>query len=409
MGQRADTLGNQAGETDPRVEPTLAPDDNADPEEIRAHIEQTRAEMSETLEAIQQRLTPEAIKDQAVDKVKDATDTAKEMAREAVREATQQVKDTVRAATIGRVEQMANYTNETVRHKGGGMLETIRQNPIPAALAAIGIGWLFFKGRGDNDYDYDERNWIDSRAQYQQTSRYYQGQPRRGMEYETHSGGGIGHIAHQAKETVTGVAGQAVGAVTGAAGAAADVVTGAASTAAGAVTGAASTAAGAVTGAAGTAKDTVTGVAGGTRDMAGNVGYMAQRRARRTAGGVERMLNENPLSVGALAMALGTAIGLAVPGTEQESRLMGDMRDNLVDQVATVAGDTLQKVQRVAEETASVVAREASTAVEEVKITAQQEAKNQGLTGGSQDTSGGGQGMMGGSQGTTGSRSGSEF
>src|ERR671917_2654521 len=64
-------------------------------ERTRAEIERTRADMGETVDAIQQRLSPENLKEQA--------------------------KDRVRETTVGRA------------------METIRENPLPAALTGIGL------------------------------------------------------------------------------------------------------------------------------------------------------------------------------------------------------------------------------------------------------------------------------
>ena len=102
------------------------------------------------------------------------------------------------------------------------------------------------------------------------------------------------------------------------------------------------------------------------------------------------MLEDNPLAVGALALALGTAIGLAVPETQREHRLMGDMRDNLLDQASSKASETFQKVQQVADAAVSTAVREGSQAVQEVKQTAKEEVQKQGLVG-SNDQQGQGQ------------------
>src|SRR3712207_1667280 len=76
----------------------------------RAEIERTRADMSETVDAIQERLSPENLKEQAKDRVKEAT--------------------------VGRAQEA-----------GSGIMETIRANPLPAALTGIEIGWLLVSAR----------------------------------------------------------------------------------------------------------------------------------------------------------------------------------------------------------------------------------------------------------------------
>src|ERR1041384_1722218 len=117
-----------------------------DPDQIRAEIEDTRAEMSQTINEIQERLSPEHLMGQ--------------------------VKETVREATIGKVERIMNKVGDTI----GGMAEPAREvmdragstikdagtsvangvsrTPIPIALIGLGVGMLLiqrFRG-GDGSY-----------------------------------------------------------------------------------------------------------------------------------------------------------------------------------------------------------------------------------------------------------------
>jgi hypothetical protein len=81
-------------------------------DDIRSQIEQTRAEMSDTIDAIQTRLSPaRAIAD---------------------------AKDSVTEATVGRLKRLAHRTPGS----GRSLLETARANPLPVALlatAAVGL------------------------------------------------------------------------------------------------------------------------------------------------------------------------------------------------------------------------------------------------------------------------------
>jgi ElaB/YqjD/DUF883 family membrane-anchored ribosome-binding protein len=93
--------------------------------EIRSDIERTRADMSETIDAIQDRLRPSTLASQA--------------------------KDTVRDATVGKVKQMASSARERFSGSrdytsGNGVVERIREHPLPAALAAASIAYIAFSG-----------------------------------------------------------------------------------------------------------------------------------------------------------------------------------------------------------------------------------------------------------------------
>jgi len=124
----------------------------------REEIELTRADMASTIEAIQERLDPEALSEQAKDTAHDVTDyairevkeAAREItdhaltqAREAVRDVTGQAKLAVREATIGKVQHMARTASNTAGGLRETVVETIKANPMPAALVGLGIGWMY--------------------------------------------------------------------------------------------------------------------------------------------------------------------------------------------------------------------------------------------------------------------------
>jgi uncharacterized protein YjbJ (UPF0337 family) len=135
-----------------------------------------------------------------------------------------------------------------------------------------------------------------------------------------------------------------------------------------------------VSGAAGKVSETVGNVAGAVSDtvgdvaskaykQAGNLGSQAQDFAGTAQEQYEYYMDENPLAVGAVALALGAAVGLAIPTTRVENQWMGETRDNLVQQARETASDAVGKVQQVAGQVA-----------EQVTETVKEEAKNQGLT-----------------------------
>jgi len=303
----------QAYRGDRQDDQDASPDD---PEQIRVEIEETRVELTATVDAIQEKLNPSVLMEQA-----------KEHAQEAVHDATQQAKDAVREATVGRAEHMMSNATERASGVGSTIMDTIRENPVPAALAGISLGWLFMKR--------SHRNGYNPPVAAHSGGHYWAGNANSGTMSSSNGGtmstsnGGIGHVAGQVQDRAGHMVGQ---------------VQDRASDMAGQVQDRASEVVGQVQERASDMADHVT-------DTAGHLAETAQQRARRVQGRVGDLLEDSPLLAGALAMTVGAAIGLAAPSTEQEHELFGEHRDNLMRQMRGTAREMGHKVQRVAEQT----------------------------------------------------------
>jgi hypothetical protein len=92
-------------------------------ETIRAGIMEARERITHDLDEIGERLNPQHIKED--------------------------IKDGIREATIGRVEDMARQAGHRLNDGATGIVQTIRDNPIPAVIAGVGLAWLFM-GNGSN-------------------------------------------------------------------------------------------------------------------------------------------------------------------------------------------------------------------------------------------------------------------
>jgi uncharacterized protein YjbJ (UPF0337 family) len=320
-----------------RMAASAATDSENDPNAVRADIERTRADLGETVNAIQERLNPQRIRDEAV--------------------------STVREATVGRVEDVAEDAKWKVKGAGYNVLDTIKRNPVPAALAAIGLGWLFMEARG-NGGQYDRKMYRDS-------GRYYGGQQSRRQQYggqygsqygdryayrSTQSGstdygyypsyeeqGRMEQAGNQAREAVSNVGERASDAVDQARERVGDMTS------------------------------RVGEQAGQFADQAQQTAQQAaeemQYRAQMVKGRFGEMLEDNPLLIGAAALAVGAAVGFAFPSTQKENELFGEARDNLMESAQGMASDTMQKVQRVAEETADAAKDAARDAAQKQNLT----------------------------------------
>ncbi|NVL67957.1 hypothetical protein, partial [Escherichia coli] len=56
-------------------------------------------------------------------------------------------------------------------------------------------------------------------------------------------------------------------------------------------------------------------------------------------------LRENPLALGAVAIAIGAATGLSLPHTHVEDEWMGDAKDRLLQRAEGYAGEAIHKAE----------------------------------------------------------------
>jgi ElaB/YqjD/DUF883 family membrane-anchored ribosome-binding protein len=325
-----------------------------DPERIRQDIHQTRAEMAETIDAIQDKLRPQHVMEQAKDavreatvgKVKDmvssATDTASNVAGQ-VQETTQQAVEYVRenplpAALIGagvawllmraqrneprmsyagRDDERARRRTREIRGHDDGWLDIVRDNPISATLAGLSIGWMLMNRRGPSARDWRDDSYTRGARQYDVAAR------SRSDVYGTRAG--VGGYETTSSESRTGEPSWTE-----------------------------------------RAQDTVSDAAHQAQQAVSSATERAQESwryySRRTESEFDRWMRENPLTVGAAAVALGAAVGLGMPRTETEDAWMGEARDSLVDRAQDVAKDTVQQAQHVVD-TAQESVNQAARAV----------------------------------------------
>jgi ElaB/YqjD/DUF883 family membrane-anchored ribosome-binding protein len=291
---------------DTEMEASSTDDETTDePEQIKAQIEETRAQMGETIDAIQEKLSFSNISEQVSEQINSAVETAK---------------DAVYDATIGKAGTfMKNFSNDITNTS---VVKTARENPFPFLLIGLGVGLLAYNGfggkRGSNGGS--ARKLMPAQIPGKSTLK-------------------------AAQEKIGGVAG---------------TVSGAASSAYGSVSNAASTAIGGVTNAAGTAYEGVGNFAGTAREKVGEIGTQAREQ-------YDYYIEENPLAVGAVALALGAAVGFSIPSTSYEGNLMGEARHNLLQKAQDTAGELVDKVKQVAGEAQKTISDEVKTAVDEVK------------------------------------------
>ena len=288
--------------------------------------------------------------------IADAKDGVKQELSEAMSNARQSVRD----ATLGRVEDLATKIGDTMNDSKVTLVDTIRANPIPAALAGIGIAWLFMN-RSSSNRNGGRDNGI--RVSFPNAFQDGSGSAHLVDDFGrtiSHAKDAAGNAIHQATDaagnavhTATDAAGRAIHGASDAVGSVAHQAVDAAGNA---VHGVADLAGRAVT----QTSHAASALAHGARDAsmgavhgAGDAASFLARNARDGAGRVEKQfqttLTDNPLALGAAAVAIGAMIGYALPSTPVEDRLMGAKRDELLHKAEGATHDATDLVEQFAE------------------------------------------------------------
>lgn len=305
-------------------------------EHLKAQIEETRSQMGETIDAIQEKLSIQNISEQVKEQVSEHISSALETAKETVYDAT--------IGNLGKAGKfMQNVGKELSKTEAG---KFARKNPFPLVLIGLGVGLLAYEFSGK------KRRPAHRYYNENEGSRDYRGGGITSSVSNTlkSATGKISDTASNAYESVSSTTGNALNTVSDKASSAYEGVTSAATN----------------------AYSSVTNLAGTAYEKVGDYGTQAREQ-------YDYYIEENPLAVGAVALAIGAAVGMSLPSTRYEGELLGEYRQQLLDKAQTAAGDLVDKAKEVASEAQKTLKTEVKTAVDETKKTLTEEAKNQGL------------------------------
>ncbi len=252
------------------------------------------------------------------------------------------------------------------------MMKIAKQHPLPSAVIGLGIGWLLLDSSratstqrsrqsyaGNPDYpgtrDAWGERWPESRAS--------EGEGRLGAAKDAlkSAAGSAADLATNAKEKVGDLASQAgdkLGDLT-------DKV-----------------------------KEQASELTDKVKEQASDFGDRVQQGTRKVRLGFWQLLEERPLAVGAATLAIGLLAGLSIPSTDVEDELMGETRDQLFDSAKETGRELLDKGKHVADAAVDAVKQAADdqnlsvdslsdkvkTVANEAKEAVKTEAKNQHLT-----------------------------
>jgi hypothetical protein len=219
----------------------------------------------------------------------------------------------------------------------------VRDNPLALGLVAVGMAWLMFGGSERRDREGPAHAGEDAPRAYRGRPAYaYAGGDRGDLRSTSPGGGGrYGSAFGTPYDTgddrgssSEGVLSRAGGAASGAAQAVGDRL----SEASERVRSAVSSASERVRDAAGEGRSRLSGLSGrGGAYMPDGEGLSA--RGRRAGDALADALERQPLVVGALALGAGVVIGVALPATRSEDRWLGERRDDLLDEARGTAED----------------------------------------------------------------------
>ncbi|HEX2765937.1 MAG TPA: DUF3618 domain-containing protein [Candidatus Limnocylindria bacterium] len=234
--------------------PTDMTDEDVEMAAIRSDIEETRVEMGGTLHELGERLEPGNLVHQA--------------------------KENVRDATIGRVEETAKGMSDMV-------MDTIRSNPIPAAMAGAGLAMLWMNRSNGT------RTGTGHRPGYAAGSGYgYRAGDGRQQDR------GIADRAGEAMSNVGDTVGQTVGQV----------------------------------------GETVGQTAGQVSETVGQTVQVTGWR-------IERFMQSSPLAVGAIAVGAGALVGALIPETPPERQMLGDASRAVGETVRDTVGQATDRAE----------------------------------------------------------------
>jgi ElaB/YqjD/DUF883 family membrane-anchored ribosome-binding protein len=303
-----------------------------DPEAIRSDINVTRARMDNTMDELGDRFQPRHLLDEVLGLFRRSNEGSD--------------------GNLRKVREKISHSADAAMH---AVVDTVKQNPMPALLIGAGVAWMIYESRRDrsgDQYDEDEtyarrrdREGVryDPDLHYDRPLQYPSGEESVQREWSDQGGSKLGEMKEAISEKAA-AAGEQVKEKF------ADV------------------------------KEQAREKLGHLKERAGEKLQAARERAGEITGKVgertrevysktrERVTttaDEHPLEVGLVCLAAGVFAGLALPTPNAVNRVAGPAADRLRQRARETGTEMLEKSKNVA--------RAAATAVKE-------EAKSQGLT-----------------------------
>lgn len=230
------------------------------------------------------------------------------------------LKRQAKEAISGKAQDMASNVSDQARETGGRMLDFITENPLPVAAVTLGAIWLFSMRKGSRREVSGDR-----------MARFaYTGPERREPNGRPSLGRRVADRAEDLKETVSDKASRA--------------------------------------------GERVGELGERAQERASELGSSARERVRDARGGLGRLLEDSPLAVAAGAAVIGLALGMLVPESDSERRVMGPARDELADRAQGVVDRVKDAATDAGREVTDTVREEVAAVAPQMKDTLQDAA-----------------------------------
>jgi ElaB/YqjD/DUF883 family membrane-anchored ribosome-binding protein len=302
------------------------------PEEIEAEITRTRSAISEDINELGEKLSPDRLRATAKDVLHDAKEEAKDFVRETKDAAVESLRH-AKDSALESVSETVHDVGVQARRASRKAAHFAADNAIPLGLIGLGVAWLTLRARkerlevryadGRFPEELDEEFGLFSENDYQRPSSSVhlgeRGARRPGVVSKARrTASRAGERLEEARETTRERVGEVASHIAEA---------------------------GSQLGA--RAKQRVTDLEYRAHELSQD----ARERLHRAQLEARDFARENPLAVGAAAVAVGVGVGLLLPATERETQFMGAHGARLVDE----ARETARRVQYAAKEAAQEV------------------------------------------------------
>jgi len=298
------------------------------PEEIEAEITRTRSAISSDLNELGDKFSPDKIRESAKGVLQDAKQEARELVKEvkdsavgSLRDVKDSAVESLLSAKDSAVESVTGTVHEIgdqARRAGGVTARFVSENAVPLSLIGLGVAWLtmslrrrqtlqsdYGSRRFRSDYDFDLYTEGDYDLPTSSTHLGESGMRRQSRGRVSSARQRVGEVAGRAAERVEDMTQQARDKVGEAASRLAET--------------------------GGQLKERARDRLDDAGHRATQLSHDARDQLRRAQVGARDMAQENPLAVGAVAVAAGIGVGLLLPATRRENELMGPTRSRLVD------------------------------------------------------------------------------